>query len=89
MTTKQEQLINEQNRVEAQARLAALRARAKASGFVAPKPTNPAKLGQRAIVKVGWSHVHGCVVKIDGMFVWIESENKSYKVNALGCRLYN
>jgi hypothetical protein len=89
MTTREEQLINEQARVEAQVRLAALRAKAKASGFVAPAPKNPAKLGQLAMVKVGWFHVHGYVVKIDGMFVWIESESKSYKVNALGCKYFN
>jgi hypothetical protein len=89
MTTKEQQLISEQNRLEAQARLAALRAKAKASGFVAPKPTNPAKLGQRVITKVGWSHVHGNVVKIDDMHIWVESESKSYKVHSLGCKYYN
>jgi len=87
--------------ITAQDRLAALRARAKASGFVAPAPKNPAELGQRVIARFyiecnGWID-HGCglkgysalidgvVVKIDGMDIWVQGEQRSYKVKSLGC----
>jgi hypothetical protein len=85
----------------AQDRLAALRAKAKASGFVAPAPKNPATIGQKVIARPlitnrgQGSHftlqdyyacVHGVVVKIDGMDIWVEGTEKSYKVSSLGCQ---
>ena len=85
----------------AQDRLAALRAKAKASGFVAPAPKNPAVVGQSVIAKFykecnGWVNhgcglkgyvatIHGTVTKIDGIQIWVTDSNTSYKVNALGC----
>jgi hypothetical protein len=85
----------------AQDRLAALRANAKASGFVAPAPKNPATIGQKVIASPKitnrgqashftlpdyYACIHGVVVKIDGMDVWVEGEDKSYKVSSLGCK---
>jgi len=85
----------------AQDRLAALRANAKASGFVAPAPKNPATIGQKVIARFlitnrgQGSHftlqdysacIHGVVVKIDGMNIWVEGTEKSYKVSSLGCQ---
>lgn len=84
-------------------RLLAFRAKAKASGFVAPAPTNPAIIGQQAFGKqcvmdhkyaygkwyadsVRYITVAGRVVKIDGMHIWVESENVTYKMHAPACR---
>ena len=84
----------------AQERMAALKARVIASGFVAPAPKNPATLGQKVIARPlitnrgqgthftlpdYYACVHGVVVKIDGMNIWVEGAEKSYKVSSLGC----